>query len=418
LTALRKEEYDAGMSHRLHYGAQGAVEIELPPKAWLAECAAGGAHPLDDPAAAVAAALADPLAYPPLAKVAVPGDHVALAVEPGVPQAAAIVGSVVGALIDSGVEPEFITLVLAEGHRDSSSLELTKGLPPEVRQAVNIVTHHPADQPSLCFLGAAKDARPVYLNRAICEADVVIPIGALRLEESLGYVGVHGSLYPTFADEATQQRFRAPISADAAVHQRRRREEADEAAWMLGVQFIVQVVPGPGNSVLHVLAGESHAVTARGQELCSAVWRFTVPRRASLVVAGIEGGPEQQTWENFARALFAASQVVSDEGAIVICSELKCQPGPALRRLSTWDESDLARRNVLRERSADAISASLLVEARERARVYLLSGLEEETVEELGLGHVSAAQEVARLSRQHKSCILLASAQHAVAVAE
>src|SRR5204862_2307180 len=128
--------------------------------------------------------------------------------------------------------------------------------------------------------------------------------GTLRLEDSLGYLGVHGGLYPTFADEAARDRFRAPISADATVHQRLRREEADEAAWMLGAQLIIQVIPGPGDTVLHVLAGESHAVTKRGKSLCTAAWKFKVPRRASLVVAGVEGGPEQQTWENFARALF------------------------------------------------------------------------------------------------------------------
>jgi nickel-dependent lactate racemase len=402
------------MTHRLKYGAKGAVEIDLPAEAWLADCSAARSRPLADVRAAVAEALAEPLDFPPLAAAVVPSDRVALAIDPGVPRAASIVAGVVAVLLDACIEPANVTLVHA-----ASGVDLVCELPADARESVAVVSHNPADQPSLSYLGASKkDARPVYLNRAIGEADVVIPIGALRLEESLGYTGVHGGLYPTFADAAAQQRYRAPISADSAVHQRRRREEADEAAWMLGAMFTVQVVPGHGDEVLHVLAGESRAVTARGKKLCSAAWRFKVPRRASLVVASIEGGPEQQTWENFARALFAATQVVSEDGAIVICTELKCQPGPALRRLAALETAADPLREILRDRTADAVSASLLVEAREKARVYLLSGLGEDVVEDLGLGHVAAAEQVSRLSRQHESCILLAGAQHAVAVAE
>lgn len=406
------------MLHTLRYGAAGAVEIDLPPEAWLADCGASRAAPLANVAKATIDALAEPLDYPPLARAVVPGDHVALAVERGVPQAAGVVAGVVAALLAAGIEPGNITLVQAPQDKDSLADDLVSELAPDLRSAITVVTHDPLDQPGLCFLGAAKDGHPIYLNRAIGEADVAIPIGALRLEESLGYTGIYGGLYPNFADEAARQKFQAPISADAAVHQRRRREAADEAAWMLGSQLIVHVVPGPGETALHVLAGESHAVTKRGMALCADAWRFTVPRRASLVVAGVEGGPQQQTWENFARALFAACQVVSDDGAIVICTELKCQPGPALRRLTSVESPGETRREILRDRSSDAVSAALLVEARERARVYLLSGLEEEVVEDLGLGHVSRVEEVARLSRQHESCILISGAQHAVAVAE
>lgn len=410
--------YHDVMLHTLRFGAAGAVEIDLPEEAWLADCGASRKAPLGNVAQATVDALAEPLEYPPLARAIVPGDRVALAIERGVPQATEVIAGVVAALGAAGVQPADITLVYAPGDKTTDVENLTASLPAEMRDELTTLVHDPLDQPNLCFLGAAKDGRPMYLNRAICEADVAIPIGSLRLEESLGYFGVYGGLYPTFADDAARQRYRAPISTDAAVHQRRRREEADEAAWMLGSQLIVQVVPGPGDTVLNVLAGESHAVTKRGKKHCAAAWRFKVPRRASLVVAGVEGGPEQQTWENFARALFAASQVVAEDGAIVICTELKCQPEASLRRLMSTEGASDARHEILRDRTSDAISASLLVEARERARVYLLSDLGEEVVEDLGLGHVSQVEEVARLSRQHESCILISGAQHAVAVAE
>jgi nickel-dependent lactate racemase len=223
-------------------------------------------------------------------------------------------------------------------------------------------------------------------------------------------------LFPAFSDEATQQRFRAPTSVDTAAHQRLRRQEADEAAWLLGIRFTCQIVPGAGDSILHVLAGDVAAVAPRGRALCEAAWRYRVPQRTSLVVATLVGGPEQQTWENFARALAVAAAAVADGGEIVLCTSLRCAPGPALRHLSREDEEEHARtlRKIRRERSPDAAAAALLLEIRQRARVYLLSGLDGDTVDELGLGHVSEAGEINRLMRRHDSCLLLGDAQRAV----
>jgi nickel-dependent lactate racemase len=224
-------------------------------------------------------------------------------------------------------------------------------------------------------------------------------------------------LFPAFSDEETQKRFRAPSSADWTAHRRRRHEEADEAAWLLGVQFTIQIAPGPGNSLLHVLAGDAQAVAKQGRALCEAAWRFQPDRRASLVVATIEGGREHQTWENLGRALFAASQAVDDGGAIVLCTNLDCKPGPALQRLTSMRDADSLLHELRRDRSSDATPAALLAEMRDRVQVYLLSGLDAGFVEELGVGCVSGTEEVSRLTQQHKSCILLGNAHHAVLAA-
>ncbi len=67
-----------------------------------------------------------------------------------------------------------------------------------------------------------------------------------------------------------------------------------------------------------------------------------------------------------------------------------------------------------RDRSVDAVSASLLVEARQRNHIYLLSGLAVDAVEDLGLGYISSNEEISHLIQQFESCILLANAHHAV----
>ena len=52
----------------LHYGADSSVRLEFADGVAAEECGTPRGSPVDDPAAAVAAALVQPLEYPPLAK--------------------------------------------------------------------------------------------------------------------------------------------------------------------------------------------------------------------------------------------------------------------------------------------------------------------------------------------------------------
>ncbi|MEX0818367.1 MAG: lactate racemase domain-containing protein [Pirellulaceae bacterium] len=402
------------MPIELKYGDSGTLQLDIPSDSILVDFSKPRGIPLDDPVAAVAAAVSAPLEFPRLQDATIPGDRIVLAVDRGVPQMPAVVAGVIHTLVEGGAEATDIEIVLAADTDDHQAPEDPLAeLSETLRNSVTVSRHDPHNRESLAYLAASKEGSPIYFNRTIGDADVVLPISTLRLDQALGYAGVHGGLYPTFSDDATQKRYRAPSSTDWSALRRRRCEEAEEAAWALGVQFTIQVAPGAGNTLLHVLAGDSRAVAKRGQELCVAAWFHQPPQRANLVVAAIEGGPIQQTWENFGRALFAASQAVNDGGAIVICSSLRCRPGAALQRLTGMRDYDSLLHELRRERSIDATPAALLAEALERVQVFLLSDLDEESVEDLGVAHVGSTDQVERLSRQYDSCILLGNAQHA-----
>lgn len=389
------------------------MHLNIKPNALLAECSREP-QPLDDPSAAVAVAVANPLDFPPLRESIFPGDRVALALDGGVACCDRVVAGVIHCLLEARVAPSDITVLRVEETGPSSDVAIHACLPEGVRDEITILTHDPRDEDNLHYLAASQAGEPIYFHGALCDADVVIPISALRFSDSPGYAGINGGLFPAFADEAAQKRFR---QASYPVERRQELcEEANEAAWLLGAQFTVQVIPGVGDSILEVLAGESQAVLARGEELCEAYWAFQVPERASLVVATIEGGPEQQTWDNLARAVYSASRAVADDGAIVLCTDLASRPGPALQRLTGLDDMHRVLHEIEREREPDAIPAAQLCAVQERARIYLLSNLDGATVEDLGLAHVSSTDEVDRLMQRHESCILLANAHHAVAV--
>lgn len=403
----------------LRYGDGHVLRIQPPLDVIVDDLDVPRGRPLDDPADDVAAALADPLEYPPLQKATTPGDRVVLAIDRGVPQLDAVVAGAVQSLLASRILPEDITLLMAPEENGIRRPSPTNALPAEIAAAVRVAEHDPQNRQDLTYLAASRENRPIYIHRQLFDADLVLPIGCLRPRRVLGRLGVHGGLFPTFSDAKTRARFQTPATVRSPLQRHRQRDEVEEAAWLLGVQVVLQVVPGADGTVLHVLAGKPEAVAKRGRQLCDAAWLCRLPRRSSLVLASIAGGRHEQSWENFARALSAALTAVADDGVIVLCTDIRCPPGPALQLLALLNDAPETLREIRRTRTPDAVSAALLAQARERTQVYLLSGLDGETVEDMGLGYISNEDEIGHLCQQFDSCLLLADAHRAgVAVDE
>jgi nickel-dependent lactate racemase len=397
----------------MRYGTDSVVEMQLSADALVADCRGPRGAPLSDLPAAVSAALAAPMDFPSLRQTVVSGDRVAIALQSEVPQAAVIVAALVSILLEAGVDSADICIVHAGADENDTESALRRELPEAVRDSIEIVRHDPTHRDALSYLAANHDGEPIYVNRRLVDADVVLPIGSIRLPGTPGYFGVSATLYPTFSDATTIDRFRATDADPEAGEIGHRRQEAEEVSWLLGVLLIIQVVPAAAGQVLHIVAGIAEAVERGGVELCKAAWDFEVPRRAELVVAAIEGPADQQTWENVGRAIAAASRAVLDDGAIALCTDLAALPGPALSCLAQARDPADAGRQIRRQHSADAAATHELAAALSRGRVYLLSRLDESIVEDLGIAPVGAAADIARLVQRQHSCILLGNAQFA-----
>ena len=403
------------MTSVLRYGADSSVELEMSDEALLAECGNPRGQPVDDPIEVTAAALAEPLDFPPLARAIVPGDHVLLALEHGVPQAAGIVAAAVRTLVDEGIEPADIVVLRSPADVEAGGEDPRRMVPRQYRGRIALLTHEPHNRERLAYLTATAAGEPILLNRALVDADLVLPIGCFHGGPVGGYRGIHGSLYPTFSDQRTLQRFRAPGSLQTdGRHDQRLVDEVNEVGWLLGIVITIQVVPGPGDRILHVLAGDVNAVDRRAGQLYEAAWHWSVPGRADLVVAAIEGSAVQQTWHNLGRALAAAAPVVADGGAIAVCCELATQPGPALQRLAAARSREAELRRINKDRPVDTLCATELANALRRGRVYLLSRLDESLIEQLDIAPVAGADELARLARRCESCIILSNAPRAM----
>jgi nickel-dependent lactate racemase len=423
------------MPRQLHFGS--AATVSYTSRGDVVHWAGPGGRAITDVQTATAEALAAPIDFPPLRMAVVAGDKIVLALEPGVPRAPAIVAAVVDAVMQGGASAEDITILQTQDDPQAAASDPRGELPDGYRRKVRVATHHPGERKDLSYLGADEHDEPIYVSRHLFDADVVVPIGCARVDDALGYGGIRATLYPTFADQTAHERCRA-AGANGAAHSNPTKErhtrgqsarrsstvaaggggvsqhEANHVAWLLGVLFAVQVVPGGADNILQVLAGHLEVVLERGRQLCRQAWTVDVPRRASLVVAAIAGDARQQTWQNVGRAIAAARRVVTENGIIALCTELSETPGPGIRTAGAAQDLPQAHRRLHKQNPVDIAAAEQWGQALSRSRVYLLSQLQEEQVEELGAAHVAAAEEVGRLIERSDSCVLLESAQFAL----
>ena len=403
----------------IQFGIDSVIDLHLADGVLVAECGAPRTDPLEDPAQAVAQALADPLDFPPLAKGTTPGDRVVVTLGHDVPRAAQVVGAAVEYLVQGGVQPDGISVLQSQCDVEAGTTDVCRLLPAKWRDRITRSIHDPTDRGRLAYLAATDAGEPILLNRAITDADVVLPIGAMNRRKEAGCFGIHSTVFPAFSDQRALARFRSRGALETDGPRKKRLvDEANQVGWLLGVTFTIQVIPGPGDTILHVVAGEVGAVARRCHALYREAWGCAVPRRASLVVAAIQGGPVQQTWHNFGQALAAAAPLVEDGGAIAVCSDIVAAPGPGIQRLAGSRSRGAALRTVVHERLEDALQALQLVQTLKRARVYLLSGLDREMLEELDIAPIGGPAELARLAARHPSCIVLANAPLAMVSVE
>jgi len=276
------------MNIDLQYGTGRLLRLAVPDEALVASCGVPGEPPVADLVAALQAALGQPLDYPPLAQATTPGDRVVLAVEEGVPRCEELVAATIGYLVENGVSPDGITVLRTAAAVQSGDADFCRHWPEEWRRQVGLLSHDPDNAGQLAYLAMSHDGEAILLNRALFDADVVLPIGVFRPEEAPGDYSCHGGVYPEFADQKALQRFPVPNALRA--HGKRHAKlcrQAEEAAWLLGVTFSIQVVPGAGDQVLGILAGSPASVGQHGRALYDRVWKCPVPGRASLVVAAI-----------------------------------------------------------------------------------------------------------------------------------
>lgn len=339
-----------------------------------------GVDPLALPAL-VREALEHPREYPPLRQVVVPGDRVVIPLGPGVPCADVILAGVLEVLQGAGVAPGDVTILAAPGPHATGTLPLPEG--------VTRNDHDPDDRERLAYLASTRAGRRVYLDRLLTDADVVLPIGCLAYDATLGYNGPWGAIFPGLSNRETLLHAEAcalpsfPEPGDALPLL----DEAAEVAWLLGSLFHLAVIPG-ASGVSGLIAGREDLVRDEGIRTIQSQWTLetSADPDAELVLAGVGFPGVPSTLDDLSVALQTARSLLREDGA---------------RRIVAFTSLD-----VVPDRPEKSVKERL-DRVLEDAAVYLLSPIDPEQVEDLGMVPVDQPAEAQRLIDASRSIALL-----------
>jgi len=369
---------------------------------------------LSDPIEAVRQALETPFQFPALRQALTPDDRIALVVDEQLPNLPGLLVPVLEHLISAGLRPEAISLLCPPSASGQPWLQEL----PEAFEEVRLEVHNPADRRSLAFLTTNRLGRRLYMNRTLVDADQIVVLTGRRYDPLLGHGGAEGALFPAFADEETRQDILSRLSLEPpGAAPWPIRVEAVETAWLLGLPFYVQLIAGSGDHLAHVVAGTADA-SREGQRLLDLRWRQTVPEPADLVIAAMSGDPERQGFADLAAALACAARVVQPDGIVVLLTQAAPELGAAGDLLRREDDPRQVMERLFREPSLELLPALQWVRAAAQARLFLLSELADDTVEELFATPLSHGGQVQRLLNAGGSCLVIDDAHRALVVVE
>ena len=356
--------------------------------------------------------LAAPLDFPPLEFSVVPDDRVVIALDRRTPGAAEIIAAVWSVFERRSVKPADVTILQPASWKLDQLPDPRVALPKSARDAMHWTIHDATDKKRERFLANSAGGERIYLDREVVDADFVLPIGAVGFDPLLGFRSAGSAIFPGLSNIDSMAKARGQDHAELRPEDDRPlRQLQDEVAWLLGVQFGIQVLPSIAGQPAGVICGALESTTSAARKWLTQNWFVEQPQRCEVLVAAVDGDAAGASWEQLGAALQTARNLVQRGGKIVLLTSLSAEPTEGFQFLQQSDSPREALKPLRLESPPDLIPASRLASAADWATVYLVSGLNSDLVESLSMTPL-AAGEAARLLDRGGSCLLLESAQH------
>ena len=336
-------------------------------------------------------ALGRPLGTPALRALVRPGQQVAIVVSDGTRPCPTdrLLPPVLEELAAAGVSDADVTVVVALGlHRAQTPAELAALVGPEVHARVRVVNH---DVEDVVRLGATARGTPVELFRPLVEADVRICLGNLEFHYFAGFSGGAKAVLPGCASSATIAANHGLMTRPGAETGRLVgnpvREDLEEGAAMLGIDFILNALVDDRHRMVAAFAGHVREAHRKGCERVVERGAVPIARCADIVLVSAGGYPLDVNMYQAQKALDNAVHAVREGGVIVWVAE--CREGLGGDAFASWlqeaDSADGILARIEREFVLGGHKAAAIAAVLKKARVHLVSSLPAEALGRVGL---------------------------------
>lgn len=297
----------------------------------------------------------------------------------------------------AGIRPEDITLVFALGsHRKQTEEEKRKLAGKMAYEQIQCVD---LDVTDCVHYGMTSRGTPVDIDRRVAQADRRICLGNIEYHYFAGYSGGAKAIMPGVstraAIQANHSRMVLPEACAGHLDGNPIREDIEEAADMVGVDFILNVVLDSHKEIIYSVAGDVKKAHRAGCAFLDSLYCKEISEKADLVIVSQGGAPKDLNLYQTQKALDNAKHAIKENGIIILVGSCKEGLGEATFEewmLSASDPSYLVER-IQKEFRLGGHKAAAIAMVLEKADIYLVSEMEDAFVEKLFMKPFHSVQE-------------------------
>jgi nickel-dependent lactate racemase len=283
---------------------------------------------LEDPQAAVLAALQQPIASPSLRELAEKQRPASVVITMSditrpVPNEL-LITAILAELHAAGVDDDACTILIATGmHRPSTPREREIMLGTDLLRRCRVVDHEAGKQDSLVSIS---EDPPVSINRIYADAELKIVTGLIEPHFMAGYSGGRKGICPGLVDLRTVQRFHGhktmgdPLAVEGKLVGNPCHEIAMRVAGLMGCDFLVNAAITHERKLAGVFAGQMVAAHQIGCEQVGAWTSAHVDRPYDLVVQSAGGYPLDESFYQTVKGMVTALPALHDDSILLMCS--------------------------------------------------------------------------------------------------
>ncbi|AVX30336.1 Nickel-dependent lactate racemase [Carboxydocella thermautotrophica] len=334
-------------------------------------------------------ALRQPINSPRLSEIVKPGEKVVFItsdITRPVPNQI-ILPLLLEELWQAGIKKEDVKIVFALGSHRFHSEEEKKSLVGEaVYRQVECLD---SDQRDCIRLGFTRLGTPVDIFRPVVEADRRICVGNIEYHYFAGYSGGAKAIMPGVSTrEAIQANHSRMVEAEAHagnITTNRVRQDIDEVAEFVPIDFIVNVVLNEQKQIIKAVAGHYLDAHREGCKFLDSLYKVKIKEQADIVIVSAGGFPKDINLYQAQKALDNAKHAVKKNGVIILVASCKEGLGEEIFQewmLSASRPEDLILR-IKEKFQLGGHKAAAIAMVLQHADIYLVSDLEPDSVKRI-----------------------------------
>lgn len=313
-------------------------------------------------------------------------------------------------MIEQSADPKRIRFYIAYGTHHRQSDERSRMAYGKVYETCKWV-HHQCDDGAFVRVGETSRGTPVHLRQDLAEATCIITFGAISHHYFAGYGGGRKLIFPglgrqedIYANHSLFLDSTARALADGCrpgqLDGNPLSEDLAEIESFRAADVAVHGILNSRGEVCDLMVGQGDAHFRSACSRHAAGCEVSVHRRYDLVVASCGGYPKDINFIQSHKAIHHAAEFVRDGGRLIVLAE--CRDGIGSHTFLPWFELggwDAAFDRLDGQYVGNGGTALAMMAKLRRIRISMVTRLDAEVADKIGIELISASQAQAAVDR-------------------